>query len=89
MWFRGIDEIQSNDQSIAENPLVRCILCGYARNGHSLLVDNILLLWERSMLNVLLKDQKIGEEHSMTADREIEDAITSESLSEQARHGES
>jgi hypothetical protein len=30
------------------------------------------------MLNVLLKDRKIGEKHSMTADRENKDAITSE-----------
>lgn len=41
------------------------------------------------MLNVLLKGRKTREEHSMTADREIKDAITLESLPEQARHGES
>jgi len=54
-----------------------------------MVVDNILLLWERSMLNVLPKGRKTHGKHSMTADREIKDAITSESLSEQARHGES
>ncbi len=41
------------------------------------------------MLNVLLKGRKTSEEHSMTTDREIKDAITLESLPEQARHGES
>ncbi len=41
------------------------------------------------MLNVSPKGQKTYGEHSMTADREIKDAITTESLSEQARQGES